>query len=343
MKHDISHIQEELFNSAKRDSQSFLTSYLENEDDVIEALKSFNGIKTEIYLKNINKQLDDQIKFSCLFSDMIILNHTNSDIRDSHWGYSDPESKYFRKPQITMNSSYLKNLHQSFYEFAPIYIYRTDQETRSLATKYSTLFDAKKIFMRPLRGIAMKSKIGNDHMFHYVNPNTTNDHWFVDKIDQEALLLDNGLKPKDVIKLFDLTLPYFTDIDIKTLSDILQDETDLLSSFRAALKDVVTDSANDSKSINEIRQDILQPQIDKINRKFTHIKNIHQISVVGSVGTFTLSLFFGVYTGTEIKQLLATGVVAAAIALTASEIRYQNSTDKLKDNDYFLLWRIDRS
>lgn len=343
MVYNLAQIQEELFSRAKQGAQSFVTSYLENEDSIVEALKSFEGIKTEIYLKDVDKRLDDQVKFSSIFSDMIILNHTNSEINESHWAYSSPESKYFREPKITMDSSHLKNLHHSFYDFNPIYIYRTDREIKTLTNKYATLFDSKKIFMRPLRGVAIKSKIGGDHVFHYVNPNTNNDHWFVDKLDQEALLLDNGLKPKDVIKLFDLTLPYFTHIDIKALSAILQDETDLLSTFRAALKGVITDSADDLKSINEIRQDILQPQIDQVNRKFRHITGIHRLSVGGSVGSFTLTLLLGFYTGTEIKQLLATGMIATAIALTASEIKYQNSMDKLKDHDYFLLWRITRN
>ncbi|HPG57044.1 MAG TPA: hypothetical protein PKW98_04450 [Candidatus Wallbacteria bacterium] len=72
---------------------------------------------------------------------------------------------------------------------------------------------------------------------------------------------------------------------------ILEDETDLLSGFRSNLKNVIKESQTNFKSLKELQQDVLNPEIDKINRRFKKIKGLHKLKIGGVVGSFTLDIF----------------------------------------------------
>lgn len=183
-------------------------------------------------------------------------------------------------------------------------------------------------------------------MLHYVNPNTDNNDWQVNTLDKkEHFFIDNGLNFDEVMKLFEVTIPYIGNVKFETLDQILKDETDLLTGFRNNLKKVIKESQVNFKSKNEIQQDSLNPEIEKLSRKFNRIKNSHRLQVGASVGTFTLTLLFGLYQDVEIIKLVApaiTGLIGGN-AVIASENKYQDSLDTLRDNNYYLLWRIKKN
>jgi hypothetical protein len=338
---DIRKINKRLRKSSLESSTDFLNSYLDFENEIVDALRKLNGIKTEVYLKEVNNELDEFVRFSSLFSDLTIVNNTPSSIKDTLITINRPESKYFQNIDVTFPASEFKVFPPEIFELTPCYIHRSDEEVKKISKSFSPLMNSSRLLARPLRGVYAHNKLTNENILHYANPNTDKNHWLIDNVNnQEYFFIDNGLNFSQVMQLFELTLPYFVDIKIETLDKILEDETDLLSGFRNNLKTVIKDSSNNLKSIKEIQQDLLNPEIDKINRRFKKIKGLHRASIAGIVGSFTLSMLFGVYEGTEIMKLLTTFIPGGG--LIASEIKFQDDMDKLKDNSYYLLWRVNR-
>jgi flagellar hook-associated protein FlgK len=336
---ELNKINNRIRKKSLKSSTEFLNTYLDHEDQIIDALSKLKGIKTELYLKEINSELQNLIRFSTIFSDLTILNNTTSSITNSHVTYFEPESKYYQDRKLTFPASEFNIFSPDVFEMSPCYIYRSDEEVKKIAKLFGPLINSNRLLVRPLRGVYAHNKITNENILHYVNPNTDNKHWLVDNvIKDEYFFIDNGLSFSEVMKLFELTLPYFTEIKLETLNKILEDEADLLSSFRNNLKNLIKEGQNNFKSLKELQQDLLNPEIEKINRRFKKIKSLHKLTVGGIVGSFTLSLLLGVYEGTEIIKLLSSFLPAGG--LVASEIKFQDDIDILKDNGFYLLWRI---
>jgi predicted transcriptional regulator len=215
-----------------------------------------------------------------------------------------------------------------------------DDELKEITKSFKPLINSSRLLVRPLRSVYAKNKLTGKNIFHYVNPNTENNHWFVDNLRNEDsyFLMDNGISHKQSKQLFEITLPYFSNIDLKTLNKILEDENDLLSSFRINLQKVITEANTNFKSIEEIRKDLLNPEIDKINRKFKVIQNAHKLTTIGLVGTFSLSFVIAYYSHYDLMKLITPNLFIGG--MIASNNNYFQKIDDLKDTNFFLLWKI---
>lgn len=341
MQMNLHKINKQLRKSALESSNNFVNSYLQYEDQIINELKKQTGIKSELFLNEVDNEFEEMIRFSSLFSDLTIINNTPSSIKDTHITINRPESKYFQDIEVTFPAAEFKIFPPEAFELTPCYIHRSDEEVKKISKDLSYLMNSNRLLARPLRGVYAHNKITNENILHFANPNTERNHWFVDNVNnQEYFYIDNGLNFSQVGKLFELTLPYFANIKLKVLDKILHDEANLLSGFRSNLKAVIKESAENLKSIKELQQDLLNPEIDKINRRFKKIQGLHRMSVGGSVGAFALSVLFGVYQGTDLMKLLSTFLPSGG--LIASEIKFRDEIDRLKDNPYYLLWRVNR-
>jgi hypothetical protein len=191
-----------------------------------------------------------------------------------------------------------------------------------------------------MRGLYVNFPEINQGTLYYVDPNTTNDHWYVNKIQETSLItIDNGyLSYTHVSKLFDITLPYFKNIDLTTLAKILDDENEILSSFRYKLSEIIKKAGDDPSKIEEIKKDIAFASIEKLNRKFKAIQNRHRIVVGASLGSFVLTLSFG---HIDIESLLKSFAISTT-AMGISEHDLNIKIADLKDDPYYLLWKISK-
>lgn len=181
-------------------------------------------------------------------------------------------------------------------------------------------------------------------MFYYVNPNTENDHWFIDdKKQYDFVTIDNGINLKTLERLFEITLPFISGINFEKFAVILEDESALLSGLRSELKKVVTGLSNGNSSNKEFIQDLLRPEIDKLERKLKKIQGMHKLGVGVSLGTFSLTLVLGSLAGANIIQALGSGLTTFAGGLVMGERNYKDKMEDLKDNPYYLLWQIKRT
>lgn len=324
--------------SGMKNSTEFLNSFLEKEDELLSVLKNFSGTKSEIYLKEVNEELSDTLRFSSLFSDVTLINTTPSSIHPYHITYHDPESKYFRERQLTIPEEYVNETGIDPKRFLPCYIYRNDSETKALFKNFSPLIKGDRLLVRPIRGLYVNFPEFKQGTLYYVDPNTTNDHWYVNKIQDRSLItIDNGyLSYNNTSNLFDITLPYFKNIDLTILAKILDDESEILSSFRHQLSEVIKTAGSDPDKIEQIKNDIALASIEKLNRKFKAIQNKHRFIVGASLSSFVLTLSFG---HLDIESLLKSFALSLTV-MGISEHDFKIKKVDLKDDSYYLLWKI---
>ena len=324
--------------SGMKNSAEFLNSFLDREDEILLMLKNFSGTKSEIYLNEINNELADTLRFSSLFSDITLVNTTPSTINPYHITYHDAESKYFRERQLTIPAEYVNETGLDPKRFLICYIHRNDSETKALFKSFTPLIKSDRLLIRPIRGLYVNFPELKQGTLYYVDPNTPNDHWYVNKIQEKnSITIDNGyLSYNNISNLFEITLPYFKNIDLGSLTKILDDENEILSTFRSKLSEVIRVAGDDAYKIEEIKNDIALYSIEKINRKFKTIQAKHRLVVGGTLGTFILTLSFG---NIDIQSLLKSFALSL-MAMGISEYDLKIKANDLKDDPYYLLWKI---
>lgn len=330
-------INKKLAKTGLSNSNDFLFSFLDYEDEILSLLKNFSGTKSEIYLSEINKELTDLLKFSSLFSDITLLNTAPSPTNSSYFMYNDGRSKYFRERKINIPPQYVNETGIDAKSFLPIYFNRNDQELKKLFSNYKPLVKSERLIIRPLRGVCVNFPEVKKVNLYYVDPNTPNNEWYINEVRHSELInIDNGaINYTSVLNLFDITLPYLANTGLDTLCKILNDEEEILSTFRTQLKNLVVEAGNDYKRIQEIKKDILRPSIDTIERKFKTIQNRQRLVVRTTLGTFVLSLAVG-----TIDSSIVLKAIEAMAVMGLSNADFNIKVQDLKDNPHYLLWRI---
>ena len=336
-------LNKKLLKAGKKDANKFLYAFLDREDAIIGCLKQVSGVKSEIYLREVDRSLGELLRLSSLFSDITLLNTANSAIKPSELTHFSPESEYWRDRKLTFPRAYLPEVGTDPSRFTACYINRQDAEIKKLFSQYGALVKNGRLLIRPLRGLYVGHPEIQQGTLYYVDQNTENDHWFIDKSEsRDQIVIDNGLDKAQMVKLFELTLPYFDGIEIDTLAKVLNDESDSISSFRAQLKKMVQEAGDNLDDLHTLQEDTIRPAIDTLERKFKAISGTHRLSVVGTLGTYMLTLVVATING-NLMQALGAGIPFAGGAILLSERNYAERLDGIKDNPFYLLWRIHRN
>lgn len=330
-------INKKLKKAGLKNSNDFIFTFLDYEDEILSLLKNFDGTKSEIYLREIDNDLTNLLKFSSLFSDVTLLNTAPSSINDFHFIYNDAGSKYFRERKITIPHKYIFETGLDAKRFLPVYIHRNDSDLKKLFSDYKSLVKAERLIIRPLRGVCVSFPEIEKFDLYYVDPNTPNNDWYINEVKSHELInIDNGaINYTSTLDLFDITLPYFTNTNLEALCKILNDEEDILTIFRSQLKKLIIEAGNNYERIQEIKQDVLRPSIDTLNRKFKSIQNRHRAIVGTSLGTFVLSLAVG----TIDTDIILKAIVAMS-GVVISDLDFTSKNEDLKANPQYLLWKI---
>lgn len=137
-----------------------------------------------------------------------------------------------------------------------------------------------------------------------------------------------------------LVLPYIEGISLTEYAKIIDDESDQIAALRAQLGSYLKRLGENDAETEDFRKDVLQPNLDRIERTFKKITIASNIRVGGLVlGSAVMC-----------AATLATGGVAGAIAGVAGTAglvggakelgdRYEK-LGALKDEPLHLLWRL---
>ncbi len=341
----LSAINKEIKYAGLISSNKFVLKFVEHEEQIIRSLQQFDGLQSEIYLDGGHDKID-QLKFAAIFSDFISI-YTGGDFTDkSHATYFNPDSPYFVDRKITIPPSLISEIRQD-YNLRPFYLHNSSSSIKKTIRAYSPLIDNNKAMIRPIRSLWVDKQLINksrESLIYYAEANTDNRHWVLkDNFSVDSLPISGYMNSPQCKVLFDLTIPYFRDATLKNLTSVLVDENDVISPFRKELKNIVRGFDVLKDNLKEIQQDILRPQIDSINRRFNHIRNIQTINRLGSMAAFSLSLIQILISKDQVADAVSKIIQGLSLSnLILSETEYQRKQNELRDNPYFLLWRIQR-
>jgi hypothetical protein len=139
----------------------------------------------------------------------------------------------------------------------------------------------------------------------------------------------------------EIVLPFISGLSIKDFAQVLDDENDLLSSFRKELKTLTQLKKDEKKHSAEVYQDLIRPRVDKITQKFKSVSEIHKLKVSGVVlvtaSLSLLSIAFADYLAAA-STMLSVGTGSAGFVKFESE--YQTEIANLKSDPLYLLWKL---
>lgn len=335
----------QLKHSGLQTANKFLNTYLENENDIVSKLNSYNGLKSELFLHNVEGELE-QLKFTSIFSDVTSMYMVNPIKSKHHMAIFKNDSPYAYDRTVIIPES-LKNEIKPSFNLLPGYSYHTSSDIKKVLKHVDPLLKSSKVILRPTRTLWVDQLQlnGNKHAaLYYADGNTPVNDWIVrDSFGKEGITIENYLKPMKVRQLMELTIPYFRDIKLDKLNNILNDEEDTLAGFRKELKNLILNFDAIESDIQELREDVLKPQISQIERNFKHYNNVHRLTIAGSIAMFSLSLLKLSIPVLHISEFVNTVIGGAGLSgMLLSEIKYQEKQNTLRDNPYFLLWRVNK-
>lgn len=338
---------EKLKEAANRSATELVNVYVDNEDEILGNINQNLGIKSEFFCDSIEKASETS-KFLSIYSDFtsVFMLPNGKDEHLMH--YYPREDRRFIKRNITFPSHYLNSHLPKPQDILPAYTTYTDENIRKLISTLEPFIDSGRMLVRPIRSIMLYNSPGTkqDAIIYYASSDTANNDWKIKETNEkDSFTIANGLETKKAKILYEITLPFINNLSPATLDEILADEADLLGSFRIKLKELLS-SALDSelKETNLIYQDKLRPELESINRKFNTIKSIYKIGTTATVAAITVSLIaISTDLATNFQSLFNTFAGTGTLGFLANEAKFRSDEDKVKDNPYFLLWRIDKS
>lgn len=324
-------------------ADKFINAYLENEDQIVNDINSFSGLHSEIYLHNRDGELE-QLKFSSIFSDFTSMYTVSPDKSKHHMRMFDKGSPFNYDRDITIPTRLINEINPRF-NLIPCYSYHTSSDLKKTIKYCEPLLDQSRALLRPMRTLWVDKKHldgKKEVIIYYAHGNTNTRHWVIrDSFGKDTMTIENYLKPTKIQELMELTIPYFRDIKLNTLTQVLSEEEDCLSPLRQELKKLILNFDSTEGSLKELQQDILRPQIDSINRRFKNKKNIHAFTIAGSVSMFSLSLLKVFIPNLMVSDLISSIISGTSLSsMIVSEVSYQNEMNTLRENPYFLLWRL---
>lgn len=328
----------------KKNPSDFPMHLIKHSNEVLEMIKNIEGVKSNIQINNVNHDLD-RIRFSAILSDF-----TNIFPKDLGDGgriiikTNDDNS-------FTISSRLLSSIVHE--DSQPIiqsgYIVPSDEKTKKIIKEIEPLIEIRKVLYsnpRILIGLTNKqevSNVGREWNVFDVDQNSPAGNWLALEESEERNSLHinfQGFESNDKQELFEITIPYLKGISFKDLALILNDHEDLLSQFRVNLTTIINQAKIDGSSINEMKNDIIRPEVDKISKQFTTIKNIHKLKVGGiTLSTVTLGLIS--YSTAGMGALVSGFLGSSGLGLLLKqEADYQKEISELQNNPLYLMWKF---
>lgn len=330
----------------KSNPQNYTEFYKEKHNLIEEFVLKYDGVKVDTFIKNFKTELDF-IRFSVVFSDLTNIFPVINIPTEKIFNFSILEESKTVTIPLNIYNSLLKDNNQKpilnllFYNRRMPELKELLTELEPLIEKELVLFHNTK-FVAGLKGVDENTNSKRWGMFD-VAPTSDAGKWLVmeNAVQRDSLPINFYRKDyTDNTELFNVTVPYLKGIPMQELAEVLSDNADLLSSFRKNLKALVDQSKKDKKTLDELKQDIIRPEVDKISAKFKKVQENHRLKTIGTVfGTMCIGLVS--LTTTGISQMLSGLLGSTGMGVFAkNEIDFKTEMAKLEELPLFLMWKL---
>lgn len=319
----------------------YVRTYLDNAEALNKQLGLSKGVKTEIYLQDLDTQMN-WIKFSLIFSDFTSLlpiygNRARIIIPQK----DDPH--YIDKISISDN---LAEMIENCSSICCGYWMHEEEELAELIRVVEPLVDAGRVIVRPSPIVLVFNKPSENAEGRWemlnADPNSPQGNFLLhDQDKQESIPIKYGKTDSEIErKIFDISIPYIEGVSFSELLKIVNDEQDNITSFRKGIKSLINEAIDNNADMQEVFNDFVRPETDRLNKRFRAITNIHGLRIAGaSVSTAAMSLF-ALNTSGWVSGL-ANLMGAGGIGLITNEVsEYIKARESLKESPLYFLWRL---
>lgn len=232
--------------------------------------------------------------------------------------------------------------------FAPCFAYADGAEQAPLMRSLLPFIERGNVIFQPSRGVMAREKVDDEG----------HTHWHMLDVDRSSPLdvwepvTDNAMRPTPIEMsrvtgidptLFQITLPFLKGVPFRELNAVLVDETDLVASFRSALKATVRQATKDGLTAREMVNDLIRPKVSALERKLKSVQRIHRIKVGGAaLGSVALALT-SASTGGVGAGLLAIASAGGFGLLTKEYSDFVAKREEVEQDPFYLLWRCQRA
>lgn len=317
------------------DLSKYATTYLENFTELNNFIRDFPGQKTAMSVKSLDN-LDDHLRASVVLSDLTSLTMSGGKkatvVMPKHGQRTVViPTDYLKEHDIDLSSP---ELHVGF--FQPI-----DKEHKSFVKSLLPVIERGWLVLRPSRLVMIKTGEKSWQTFD-VEPDSSDDHWIVSGETQSLGEIPARIESNSHIP-FDLALPYLRGVTWLDFIKIIEDSADTISNLRLNLRQAISKvSTTGTQEILELRRDLIEPEIDTLQRKFKKAIASHKFSIAGaSVGIVSMSLS-AILTGGATSAVCGL-LGAGGLGLLSKEYSsYRGKLEEMKDSPFYLFWQLRR-
>lgn len=341
----------ELVDALASGTKEYVVAYLNHLSEVVEAHSSKTFTKAKLTFPS-GDDVIEAVRISSIVHDLSFLNMLfgQSNEIGISWLAEGGIKKFLRTDSITI--SLPANTSTECVEAVKAgaiglaFGYRRDQEAHDLLQKVAPLVRAGRLILEPSRMLFYLRERTEDGRRSWqgfdVPTDSPADLWSVEQVgaDKPTEMRVGPPETRQEQLLAELLVPFIDGVSMHDFASILDDEHDLLAEFRASMKAIIVEAARNESVAQEILQDVIQPKLGKIERRFRTITSMNRLKVGGAIlGTATLSLvsYFTAGWSASISALgSASGVVYAAKEFAT----YRSELAALRDDATYLLWRL---
>jgi hypothetical protein len=338
-------IIDEINNFIKTSPENYGQFYVDKEDIIDKYVSNFQGIKSDVYIRDINKELNN-IRFAAIFSDLInIYPGTTKESDGIEIIIPRQGERQVTIPYQILQDFIYKNGQPVIH---PGYLVQTKENLALFLKTLEPLLEKELAIVhnsKTLLGLTQAEEDGTPrHWTMYdIAPTNSTGNWLVMENSEITKSLPINFTPSDFSEkkeLLEITIPYLRGIDLNELTKVLNDNYNLLSSFRVNLKQLIAQAKADNKNIEELKNDVIRPQVDKLSWEFKKIQEIHKLKVFGTTFT-TITLGLLAYSTSGISQIISTFLGTGGLGLAIkNEVDFKQEILKLSNHPLYLMWEL---
>ncbi|NQU81722.1 MAG: hypothetical protein HQ543_09410 [Bacteroidetes bacterium] len=163
--------------------------------------------------------------------------------------------------------------------------------------------------------------------------------------DENELMKQEGWE-----NIIDFAMPYIAKIPFELLYKIMLDEKDTFTNFRGAISRSLNECRNSSSRVEnkselrniglEIRRDILDPELSKLELRLKKIVQMRSIKIAGAFIS-TVGLFVSAITGIGLQSIVSGALGAGGVGLFLNQLaEYRSDIMSLRENPWYFAWKL---
>jgi hypothetical protein len=312
--------------------EAYGATYISHLSEVNNLVRNFSGLKTALNASDL-AGAEDLIRASVVLSDLTTLTLQGGEVLNITF----PRGK-------TFNVAFPREFKEK-YKLGPAgpaiglgLVQPIDKQHVSFVKSCLPLIEQGRLLLRPPRIALVRT--GERHWRTFeVEPDAKDDTWIVSRETQSMGTIPVKVETEGRIP-FDLALPYLHRVPYADLARILEDAGDTVLNLRRGIRKALAErSTADPEATAEFRRDVIDPELEALERAFKKAVASHRYKIGGAVvGVVGLSLSALITGGTTavVSGLLGAG----GFGLVAKEYgAFRSKLEEMKDHPFYLFWR----